>query len=100
MLRRLLALLLLFALATPAVAMSGHCEPVPELPRMAAMHGGGHEHAPTTPERRDCVGCVLPLLPDALTIQALAPLADAVHADAAAALVSARTLPETPPPRA
>lgn len=101
MLRRLLALLLLFALSAPALAMSGHCAPPPAAPAMHGVaHGGGHHPAPAETERRDCIGCVLPGL-GAITLGKIPVPGMIIGATAArAALAAAAGGPETPPPRA
>jgi hypothetical protein len=100
MFRRLLALLLLLALSAPALAMSGHCAAPSAMPTMHTMaHDSGHHPAPAQPERRDCIGCVLPDFGVVAAIEPQPSVALVGTARAAAALALAPGGPETPPPR-
>ncbi|KTR82408.1 hypothetical protein NS277_14065 [Novosphingobium barchaimii] len=100
MLRRLLALLLLFALSAPALAMSGHCAPPPTHHIVhAPAHEKGHHSDSGQPERRDCIGCVLPDFGMVAAPKAQLPAAliglTALHR----VFLPPRARPEVPPPR-
>ena len=106
MLRRLLACLLIFCLAAPALAVSQHCaEPV----QTSATNTQGHHglHQPEAPVQKqagavphDCIGCIAPYS-DGLRLSAQ-PFVFAAEPVAAIAdqLSGFAVQPALPPPRA
>lgn len=102
MLRRLLLLLLLFGLATPAVAMTGHCASVTATASAHHDCHGAKKPRPDAPARAsmaDCLGCVTPWHEPALAPAVPALVAPAPQGWSPRALVALLAVPETPPPR-
>lgn len=101
MFRRLLAALLLLALFAPAMAMSGHCATPPAQPIVhMGEHGYGHKPVPSHEERRDCIGCVLPVLGSMAALGGEEAGMLVGPDERRDALSSALRGPDTPPPRA
>ncbi|MFM5955408.1 MAG: hypothetical protein ACKOPE_14050 [Novosphingobium sp.] len=81
MLRRLLACLLIFCLAAPALAVAPHCLPKADTGSSAAATGSHHghhkpvkpEHSPTQSIAHECIGCIAPYS-SGLRLTAEAPL--------------------------
>ncbi|MBC2652630.1 hypothetical protein [Novosphingobium aerophilum] len=105
MFRHLLAFLLIFGLALPAMAAPLHCATMAQPAAMTAhhRHGDHHQQAPQAPAKaapmQDCLGCAAlrePLPPPAglVALPALPLIAPRL-----AAMVGHRPAPETPPPR-
>lgn len=91
---------MLLALSAPALDMSGHCAERPITPAIQMMaHGDGHHSVPTQPERRDCIGCVLPDLNLIAAPKSHAPTSVVGASSVRPALLLARKRPEVPPPR-
>lgn len=101
MFRRLLVMILLLALSAPALAMSGHCAQLPASPQVhTAGHHTEHHPAPAQPERRDCIGCILPDL-GLVMAPGSEPLLSLIGAPTPRTTPPpSRERPEIPPPRA
>lgn len=103
MLRRLLTLLLILGLATPALAVSQHCEPVREEQAMA-QHGH-HAPAPAAPAKseakgHDCIGCIAPYSGGIAQISEPFLFASEPRPAIADQLSALAVRPALPPPRA